>query len=270
MKGVWKAIAYFLVYMGLTAILQLLLSAGLSVVGVTKGLREESLIVEFVAGHFLGMTVISGILTVLVLYLVFKLRKIQVKQEWKFKKCNLREIIMASVIAFAYSFLFALCTYNVPVGNALMMTYSVDFYNKVSPMLGFVLLAANLLVVAPIAEEIALRGIVYTRVEKTVSPIVAIMVSGILFGIMHIMAGGIVLGIGAMLMGLVLSYIFYKFKSLWVCIIAHAVANLPDFILYYKPDISSGMFWGLIVFFVCLFVAGVVFMHRTVQSDDTV
>lgn len=85
---------------------------------------------------------------------------------------------------------------------------------------------------------------------------------------MHLMAGGIVLVVGAALMVLVFGYIFYKFKSLWVCIIAHAVANLPDFILYNKPDISGGIFWGLVIFFVCVFIMGVCAIQKTTQRDN--
>ena len=124
------------------------------------------------------------------------------------------------------------------------------------------------MVIAPISEEIAFRGIVYTRVENTTNAVTAIIISSILFGLMHLMAGGIVLVIGAVLMALVFGYIFYKFKSLWICIIAHAVANLPDFILYNKPDISGGIFWALIIFFVCVFIMGVCVIQKTTQSDN--
>lgn len=116
--------------------------------------------------------------------------------------------------------------------NSLMISKSVDFYSNIYPILGFGLMAVNLLIIAPTAEEIALRGIVYTRVEKTTNSVIAIIVSSVLFGVMHFAAGGVTLVIGAVLMVVVFGYIFYKFESLWVCIIAHAVANLPDFILY--------------------------------------
>lgn len=49
MKAIWKAIAYFVLYFGLT--------------------------IEFANNNILGITVISGVLTVLVLYLVFKFQK---------------------------------------------------------------------------------------------------------------------------------------------------------------------------------------------------
>lgn len=143
-----------------------------------------------------------------------------------------------------------------------MISKSVDFYNGIVPAFGNIMMGVNLLVIAPITEEIALRGIVYTRVEKTTNAVTAIIVSSVLFGIMHFMAGGIVLVIGATLMSLLFGYIFYKFKSLWVCILSHAVANLPDFILYNKPDISGGIFWGLIIFFVCVFIAGVCVIQK--------
>lgn len=74
---------------------------------------------------------------------------------------------------------------------------------------------------------------------------------------MHFAAGGAVLVIGAILMAAVFGYIFHKFDSLWICITAHASANLPDFILYDHPDISDNMLLGLKVFFACSFAAGI-------------
>ena len=91
-----------------------------------------------------------------------------------------------------------------------MISKSVVFYNEIIPLFGIVLMVANLLIIAPVTEEIALRGIVYTRVEKTTNAVTAIIVSSILFGLMHFMAGGMVLVIGAMLMALIFGYIFYR------------------------------------------------------------
>lgn len=257
MKGIWKAAAYFAFYFGLTVILQALCSAAFMAIGVASELHDETSLVEFADANILGITVISEILTVFFLYLIFKLQRTKVKQEWQLKGFNVNEVGLSSVIAFSFSFLFALCTYNVSMENSLMTARSVDFYNEIVPLSGYLMMAANLLIIAPIAEEIALRGIVFTRIEKTANAVTAIIVSSILFGLLHFMAGGIVLVIGAMLMGSVFGYIFYKFQSLWVCIIAHAVANLPDFILYNKPDISRCVLWGLGIFFACVFIMGV-------------
>ena len=60
----------------------------------------------------------------------------------------------------------------------------------------------------------------------------AIILSSLLFGLMHVLAGGLVLAVGAVLMGLVFALIFAKTNSLPACIIAHAAANLPDLVTY--------------------------------------
>jgi hypothetical protein len=62
-----------------------------------------------------------------------------------------------------------------------------------------------------------------------------------------------------------LTIIFQMLLS--VGFMAIGAANLPEFILYSKPDISGGMFWGLILLFVCLFLAGMYVIQKTIQSD---
>ena len=267
MRGICKGIAYFVLYFMITMFIQALLSVVFCGIGAANGLDNETLIMEFANNNVLGMTVISGILTVLILYLFFKLRKKQVQEEWRLKHFNVQSGILASVVAFSFSFLFALVTYNIPMQNAQMISDSVKYYNEILPLFGNLMMLLNLLVIAPIAEEIALRGIVYTRVEMTTNALTAIIVSAILFGLMHFMAGGVALVIGAMLMALVFGYIFDKFKSLWVCVIAHAAANLPDFILQNKPEISDGLFWGLVLFFSLVFIVGIYTMKKTSEGD---
>ena len=112
MKKIWKAIAYFVLYFGITMILQILLSIVCMAIGVANGLNEETLIMEFVNNNILGITVISGILTVLALYLVFKLRKKQVKQEWKLNQFKVKNVILASVLAFSFSFLYSRLSFS--------------------------------------------------------------------------------------------------------------------------------------------------------------
>ncbi len=126
-------------------ILQMLLSIVFMAIGAANGLNDETLIMEFANNNILGMTVISGILTVLVLYLVFRLRKKQVKQEWKLNQFKVKNVVLASLIAFSFSFLFALCTYNVSMENSLMISKSVDFYNEIIPLFGTIMMVSSIL-----------------------------------------------------------------------------------------------------------------------------
>ncbi len=267
MKGILRAIGYFILYFFLTFFFQLIMSMGLMAIAVSNGLRDEKLIVEFANHNLLGMTVISGILTALILFLIFKVRRKDVKQEWKLNRFDLKSVALACFTSFSFSVLFTLFTYDSPMENSVMISKSVTYYTDLCPMLGYILMALNLLVVAPAAEEIALRGIVYTRIEKTANAITAIAVSSVLFGLMHFSAGGIALVIGAMLMAVVLGYIFCQFDSLWVCIIAHAAANLPDFILYDHPAFPDGMLLGLKIFFACAFAAGILAISKLKKGN---
>ena len=54
MKGIWKAIAYFVLYFGLTMILQVLLSIVFCAIGAANGLHDETLIMEFANNNILG------------------------------------------------------------------------------------------------------------------------------------------------------------------------------------------------------------------------
>ena len=110
---------------------------------------------------------------------------------------------------------------------------SANYYSGIAPGLGFFLMLLNLLVAAPVVEEIVMRGVVYTRIENAVGSKSAIIISSLLFGLMHVSAGGLILAIGAVLMGLVFALIFAKTNSLWVCIVAHSFANIPDLLLYF-------------------------------------
>lgn len=54
-KGIWKAIAYFVLYFGLTMIFQMLLSIAFMAIGAANGLNDETLIVEFANNNILGI-----------------------------------------------------------------------------------------------------------------------------------------------------------------------------------------------------------------------
>lgn len=262
MKGILKGIGFFALYFVLTMFFQLILSIGFMAFGAANGMRDENSLVNFANSNLLGMTILSGILIMIVLFLIFRFRKADIKKEWKLYCFKIKDIVLPIIAAFSYSFFYALITYETALENSVMIHNSVAYYSGVCRGLGFVFMVINLLVIAPISEEIALRGIVYTRVEKTTNAVVAIMISSLLFGLMHIAAGGIILIIGAILMGAVFGLIFYKTNSLLLCFIAHSIANLPDFILYNHPFFSNKMLIILKIAFGLIFVIGIIFMLK--------
>ena len=208
------------------------------------------------------MTVASGVLTILFLFLLFKIPKKDIRKEWKLNRFAASDLIKACLLLFSLSSLFSLVTLNVDIENSRLIAASAQYYSSRVPYLGTMLMMLNLLVIAPVSEEIALRGIVYTRIEKNLKPFIAIIVSAVLFGSMHFMAGGIVLVFGAMIMGLAFGLLMHKYNSLWICVIAHICANVPDFIYSKERFASTGMKICLITVFSLAVLATLVWMFK--------
>ena len=84
----------------------------------------------------------------------------------------------------------------------------------------------NLLVISimpAIAEEMIFRGVIQDSLEKMIiNPHVAIAVSAIIFSAIHMQFGGF---LPRVVLGMVLGYLFYWTRNIWVPIVAHAFNN---------------------------------------------
>ncbi len=98
--------------------------------------------------------------------------------------------------------------------------YSVPF------VLGLVLYG----IISPIAEEMIFRGIVYHKCRRYLGVIPGILLSALLFGILH---GNIVQGVYAFLMGLLICGVYERYKSFLAPVLFHAVANVVVFWVTY-------------------------------------
>lgn len=78
-------------------------------------------------------------------------------------------------------------------------------------------------VIAPVLEELLFRGLLYQRLRENSGPLVSMLISAALFGLIH---GNLVQFVYAFLIGLLLAYVYEKFKTIWAPIIFHGSANL--------------------------------------------
>ena len=93
---------------------------------------------------------------------------------------------------------------------------------------GIVLQVLATCVGAPLAEELLFRGLIHRRLRKILKVVPAMIISSLLFGIIH---GNIIQIIYATLIGLVAAYVYEKYKTLWAPIIFHAAANTFSVVL---------------------------------------
>lgn len=85
-----------------------------------------------------------------------------------------------------------------------------------------VLLMLLIAVVAPIAEELFFRGMLYPLLRRRWSAPMAIVLNGLLFALIHVIP---VILPGLFFVGLVLAWVRERSGSLWPCILLHALQN---------------------------------------------
>lgn len=86
-------------------------------------------------------------------------------------------------------------------------------------MLQYILIFGSIAIVAPVVEEIIFRGIMIERLGAKYSYKHAVIISSIIFGILHVSP------VGAFMIGLVLSLVYLKTGSLMVPILIHIANN---------------------------------------------
>ncbi len=86
--------------------------------------------------------------------------------------------------------------------------------------------------VAPIAEEIIFRGVIFNKLLLAADFFSANLIQAVLFGLYH---GNVVQGVYAFAMGYLLGYVAYKYKSLFAAILVHIGINISPFIIMSLP-----------------------------------
>lgn len=90
-----------------------------------------------------------------------------------------------------------------------------------------------LVVLAPVMEEVLFRGILLESVRSKHSSGRAIVVSALMFGVVHIIPQQV---INAFVIGLILGYIYVRTESLWPVIIIHALNNAIAYVIMQWSD----------------------------------
>jgi membrane protease YdiL (CAAX protease family) len=96
--------------------------------------------------------------------------------------------------------------------------------------------AITIIIAAPILEELIFRGIILDGFLKKYSPVKSIIMSSILFGVVHLNPWQF---IGAFIIGSFSGWVYYKTRKLTLSIIIHYANNLVAFVTIYFTDMES-------------------------------
>jgi membrane protease YdiL (CAAX protease family) len=103
-------------------------------------------------------------------------------------------------------------------------------------------LVAHVVVLAPVAEEVAFRGLIYRIFRRNMMPITATILSALIFGLMHVAPGK---AVWAFFLGLIAATAYEQTRSLLTPILIHALFNAVPIgvaMLRAKPD-DVGPIW---------------------------
>lgn len=147
----------------------------------------------------------------------------------RLRNLNLPLIVMAVVIIFAIDIVIAPLLYMMPK----------EWMGGVEGMMrGGAWAVITAVVVAPLLEEFVFRGTIQRTLTKASSPYLGIVLSSIIFGLIHMVPQQIV---NATMVGLVLGAIFYLTDSLMTVVAIHILNNGIAYLqfLYLGPDTDT-------------------------------
>lgn len=129
------------------------------------------------------------------------------------------------------------------------INYDVDFGESPKGVFGFLLSLISTVIVPALVEEFACRGIILGSLRKFGDGF-AVMVSAILFGVMH---GNFEQIPFAFLVGLVLGFVTVQSGSIWIAVVIHAFNNSISLIFdYFLGNFSNTAQNIIYIIFLCV------------------
>ncbi len=196
-----------------------------------------------------------------------KRRKIANQDDYLIKQEKISIPTLLSLIAF----LLLIIIFTDPIANLLPVP---DWFNEI--MLKFIskdiYSFLTIVILAPVFEELILRGVILDGFLKSYNPRKAILLSAFAFGLFHLNPWQFV---PAFIGGLYLGWIYYRTESIIPCVVIHSVNNLTAFLmLIYSPNYPLFELFGgnkmnyllAIVISITLFTVGIRVLNKKIKS----
>lgn len=252
---IWRILYPILLHLGMSTVIVYAVMAGMMIYQLAQtGTMDMIDIANTIIEQNSLLTAISCVLLIPIATWFFR------KDEWKRKDQGLRNRLMASskfgvkrVILLVVFFILYSILLNQLIEwsglHRLFPYYSEAVATSLFESSTMLISYLAIVILAPISEELIYRGLVYRRLRDYLGVKWAIVMSALIFGIIH---GNMVQFVFAFLIGLALAAVYERYRTIWAPIAAHMAVNLfscaMDFAqIKLLPD------WGMAV--VLLFLA---------------
>ena len=119
-----------------------------------------------------------------------------------------------------------------------------DYYNSLVEPLGMnePVTVVTAVLIVPIAEEFLCRSVMIREFRRFMHPVLAVFVSASLFGLIH---GNLIQGTYAFACGVILGFVYLRYRSVAASILFHMGFNASNYILQLLPQ-ENDILLGLI------------------------
>lgn len=94
----------------------------------------------------------------------------------------------------------------------------------------------GIVILSPIAEEIFVRGALFSAFEREAGTAVSILLCGVCFAMLH---GSLLNFIGPLIAGCAYAFLVYSFDSIWPAVLAHVINNCYYYVINYLIHLYS-------------------------------
>jgi uncharacterized protein len=158
-------------------------------------------------------------LTILVAYFINFKRKLTLNLRFTLKRFNMFPLILLTLFSFQLAI-------NLPFQKLYYILVGKILHNSY----GSLVIILSAILIGPFLEEILFRGIILKGLLSNYTPKKAILISSIIFGLIHGQPSMIP---GAICFGLLFGYIYYKTNSIGITVLLHAATNLFGIVASY-------------------------------------
>lgn len=225
---VWRTIYPILIYFTITIIVQIIIynifvyQISSANPGITSDMLTDMLDGR-VTKSAMMINVIAGVIIIPVLSIILK----------QDKKSREEKSVIVKKEEYIYPFLAGIfmclgCNWLIDMSGIINIFTG---FNEVADSLyggSIIFEFIAMVIIAPLLEEILFRGIIFARLREYMSVKVAIVISALIFGIIH---GNVVQGIYAFIIGICLAYIYERYNTLLAAVLFHMAANLMSVIM---------------------------------------
>ena len=244
-----KAVLYTVAFVAIQFVVQIgfvLVKSFAAILGGASDADAYDVVMDALFSNVCKMTALSSLVTVLAVGIFFLARKKNTAREVWLKPVNNTALGLAALFGAVMQVVISVAVEFIPWPEAWIEDLSSLNEFIVEETLPWQILAVVIL--GPVTEELIFRGLVYTRLRRATTPIVAAVLSGIAFGAVH---GNMIQFFYAATLGLVLALLMERYRSLLPCILVHVFFNGVSFLPYFELP-AAGL---ILTYLACVAVA---------------